>query len=408
MTQILFVDDDVQVLDGLRVSLRKQRQRWGMRFAVGGAAALETLRANPVDVIVSDMRMPGMDGPALLQQVQKEFPSVIRIVLSGQAGIDAVARALPVSHRFLSKPCDGEVLRSVLERAADLRACLRDNAISRITGSSAKLPSPASLYWDLAKATLNAEVSCAAIAAIIERDRATSARLLQLVNSGHLELEHELSDVQSAVAHLGLEQVRSLTLLAQIWNALEPAPPVAGFSLERLLVHALLTARVARQIPVDALQKEEAFAAALLHDVGKAVFALVAPDEMAQIVRGIRHQGRRALSLEKEILGVTHTEMGAYLLTFWGLPMPIIEAVAYHHEPRRVPLHGLDALAAVHIANTLVNARVMGACGVLEDEPLDPSYLQSLGVAARLPSWTNVVTSRGGPRSSKKQEAGGP
>jgi YesN/AraC family two-component response regulator len=105
LRRVLFVDDDQYILDGLQNLLRKQRSRWDMCFALGGAAALELFAAAPFDVIVSDMRMPGMDGAELLAHVRERYPAARRIVLSGYAEPAAVQRALEVAHQFLSKPC---------------------------------------------------------------------------------------------------------------------------------------------------------------------------------------------------------------------------------------------------------------------------------------------------------------
>jgi len=74
MTRVLFVDDEPRVLDGLRLSLRSKRKVWDMVFVEGGLAAVAEITANPVDVVVSDMRMPGMSGADLLGKVAEIRP----------------------------------------------------------------------------------------------------------------------------------------------------------------------------------------------------------------------------------------------------------------------------------------------------------------------------------------------
>ena len=83
MKRILFVDDEQRILDGLRRLLRDKRAEWEMVFVDGGSKALEQLRASPFDIVITDMRMPGMDGATLLTHVKEEFPDVVRLVLSG-------------------------------------------------------------------------------------------------------------------------------------------------------------------------------------------------------------------------------------------------------------------------------------------------------------------------------------
>src|SRR6185369_4538284 len=129
--RILFVDDELNVLAGLRDSLRRHRREWDMVFAPGGPEALAELRQKTFDVIVSDMRMPAMDGAALLEQVRAEFPEVARIILSGHAERNAVLRALPVAQQFLSKPCDAHVLEGVLKRIYAIQNLLPNPAHRR-------------------------------------------------------------------------------------------------------------------------------------------------------------------------------------------------------------------------------------------------------------------------------------
>jgi DNA-binding NtrC family response regulator len=113
--RVMFVDDDPAVLAGLRNMLYKERNRWSMSFVDDAARALAELRVQPCDVIVSDMRMPGMDGATLLTHVKHEFPNTIRIMLSGYAESEALERVRPALHHLLTKPCDSRVLRRLIE-----------------------------------------------------------------------------------------------------------------------------------------------------------------------------------------------------------------------------------------------------------------------------------------------------
>ncbi|HTQ06246.1 MAG TPA: HDOD domain-containing protein, partial [Polyangiaceae bacterium] len=212
MKRILFVDDDASVLDALKNILRKRRNEWDMVFVVGGLAALAELEKGPFDVVVTDMRMPGMDGAALLTRVRDVYPGSARIVLSGQADRDAIVRALPVTHQFLNKPCDAATLRGVVERTCSLQTLLQNEATRSVIGKLNHLPSPPATYLRLTEAMANPNVSSKAIGAIVEEDPAMSVKVLQLVNSAYFGLAHRVASVTQAVSYLGLGVLKALAL----------------------------------------------------------------------------------------------------------------------------------------------------------------------------------------------------
>lgn len=116
---ILLVDDEMAILDGLRRQLRKS---YNVHTATGGAAGLELLESHRVAVVVSDMRMPQMDGAAFLSRVRSQYPDVVRILLTGQADTQAAIAAVNEGqiYRFLTKPCPPEVLLAEIDNATEL------------------------------------------------------------------------------------------------------------------------------------------------------------------------------------------------------------------------------------------------------------------------------------------------
>lgn len=121
MQRILFVDDEPRLLSGLRRMLHAMRGQWRMEFAGSGVEALTRLVEQPFDIVVTDMRMPIMDGSELLRLIRERFPSIIRMVLSGQCDREAVLKTVGPAHQFLTKPCNSEMLKESLNRASRLR-----------------------------------------------------------------------------------------------------------------------------------------------------------------------------------------------------------------------------------------------------------------------------------------------
>jgi DNA-binding NarL/FixJ family response regulator len=125
--RLLFVDDERLVLDGLRRSLGSQRQVWDVDFADSGAAALERMADVPYDAVVTDFRMPGMDGGELLRAVRDLHPETARLVLTGHTDRDDLIGVLSVANCFLDKPCDRALLIDAIEHAL----AVRDAQVSR-------------------------------------------------------------------------------------------------------------------------------------------------------------------------------------------------------------------------------------------------------------------------------------
>jgi putative nucleotidyltransferase with HDIG domain len=392
MTRILFVDDEPKILEGLQRMLRPQRKEWEMAFAPGGQAALTMLEASPFDVIVSDMRMPGIDGAALLETVRQKYPNILRIILSGYTELEASYRAVPVAHQFLLKPCDPDALRFAIERATSLMQVLNSKMLASLVGSLRELPSLPRTYAELRRVLSDPDTSIEQVVRIVEQDVAISAKVLQLVNSAFFGVTREISDIQTAVSYLGMTILQNLVLSVEVFRSFIPKKTIPGFSLEEFHQHSQLAARLASEIGKRARISNAVAVGALLHDIGKLVIAERAPDHLARALQGV-HQDRHPLfMIEEELVGVSHAEVGAYLLSLWGLPSPVVEAVAHHHHPERVPQEKLDMISVVYLANQLAHEHSGVKSEPAEMSPgIAPEILAIPEVSENLPEWHEVA-----------------
>ncbi|MCC6213432.1 MAG: HDOD domain-containing protein [Polyangiaceae bacterium] len=279
LKHILFVDDEEQILGGLRDLLRRQRKRWKMTFALGGAEGIRSLDAGDVDVVVSDMRMPGIDGAAVLRHAHDHHPGTVRIVLSGYSEAEATMRAVPVAHQFLTKPCDAAQLEAVIERACALQALLAERDLRAELGRLDKLPSQPRVYHRILEVLANPESSIGDVARLVERDAAMTLKLLQLVNSGFFGVPRQISDVRHAASLLGLKNLQNLVLSLEIFD-----PGRHGERTEALQRHALLTGRAASRLVTDRELASDAFLAGVLHDVGFLALFHTQPQRMDEIL----------------------------------------------------------------------------------------------------------------------------
>jgi HD-like signal output (HDOD) protein len=383
--RILFVDDEVAILDGLRDLLRKERRRWDMVFAVGGHEALEELASQPFDVVVSDIRMPGMDGAQLLTRVKAEYPSVARIVLTGHADRDAVLRALPVAHQFLTKPCDAGALRVAIERTQALHTLLASREIRDIVGRLTSLPSVPQTYLALTEAARDSRKGLSDMTAIVQRDSAMGTKVLQLVNSAYFGNTQPIASIQQAVMYLGIELIKGLALSGNVFGTVGKTG-LEGLSLEALQTRSLRMACLAKRFVEDPRKAEEAFTAALVADVGQIIIAMGLRKGYQDVLRQAVDTGQPLHAVELAALGVTHAEIGAYLLGVWGLPFSIIEGVAYHHRPNALGNGPCEMLAAVYAADALVDP----PAGGVEPE-LDLGFFERAGLLGRLDEWRRIA-----------------
>ena len=393
MKRILFVDDEPNILDGLKRMLRSQRREWEMAFASSGDEALKAMATAPFDVVVSDMKMPGMNGVTLLSHLQKHYPRTVRIILSGHADLDASMRSVDVAHQFLTKPCEAEILRGVVERACNLEGLLSSARLQDILGGIGELPVLPKVYRTLTEALAEPEVDLGRIGQIVEQDYTIAAKVLQLVNSSFFGLRREITNLRQATTYLGIDTIRALVLSFEVFRAFEHTR-VAGFSAERAQGHAFLAARIARRLLDEKKVAEQAFLAAMLHDIGKLLMAAHLPSELEKALQVSADSAQPYHVAEESLLGVSHAEIGAYLLGLWGMPYAVVEAVANHHHPARVegPL-GFGVLAAVHVADVLAREQRNEMAYTLA---LDDAFVQSLGVADRLPGWKAIAAEEAG------------
>lgn len=392
--RILFVDDDLRVLEGLRRALRPQRQQWEMTFAPGGPAGMAEIERGEFDVVISDMRMPQVDGVALLQHAAERMPGAVRIVLSGQTDSDATRRAVRMAHLFLRKPCESAVLVGAIERVQRLHHLLADPTLRGLLGGVGTLPSPPRVYAALERALREPNAHSDVVTRIVASDGALTAKVIQLVNSSFFGLTRRILRIEDAVSYLGVNTIRTLVLAHELGQAFEPVV-APGFSIERYQAHALLVAGIARRLSRTPASADEAFMAAMLHDIGKLVLAALRPEYFAACCVEADERALPLHVVELERSRFSHAEIGAYMLGLWGFPFSIVEAVAYHHRPDRSPEGAPDTgpdevLVALHTADALAH-ELAEPEQRRETTHLDQAFVSRVAATHLVPAWRDMA-----------------
>jgi putative nucleotidyltransferase with HDIG domain len=393
--RILFVDDEPPVLNLLQVLMRKANPGWESLFVDGGARALQMMAAQPFDVVVSDMRMPGMNGAEFLEQVRDRHPRTARIVLSGYVDPPLTLRVLGAAHQYQAKPFTFPILQDMLSRIFALERFVPDPPLQEVIARTHRLPTPTALYERFLREFASPLARAETIGAVVAQDVALSAKVLQLANSAFFAGPRIVATGKEAAQLLGLGPLRSLASSRQAFWGQETGQ-LADFPLEAMVKHSVAVGLRASRIMAFERGTGEtikaAFSAGVLHDIGKILLAITVPEMQGLALARTETEGLPAWQAEKEVIGASHAHVGAYLLGLWGLPDAIVEAVAWHHQPRERFAAGLGPITAVHVANWLEHQPAAPAAPQ-PDHRLDQSYLQALNIDERhLQEWIQTAT----------------
>lgn len=349
--RILFVDDEPYVLEGLERSLfEADEDEWEFVFESSPARAVELLCEQSFDVVVSDMRMPGIDGAQLLRLAKAHQPRSLRIVLSGESDRETALRSIEVTHQFLSKPCQPGALMELIERGRALDQLLRRPEIQTVTRSVTNLPPCPKIYNELMRVMGHDETTLSDVSELVESEPALCARVLHVVNSAFFSLPRSVGCIRDAVNYLGTQTLQRIVLCTEVFRPSKKKK--LPLDVEGEQARAFIVGQAAR-----GLGGELAFTAGILHRVGRLVLAISQSES----------------DNDPSDLDCPHAPVGAYLLGSWGLAHELVEAVAYQLEPGLCP-HPSPILSALHAAVAVYDEVAQERRGVPTEPPcvLDP------------------------------------
>lgn len=371
---------------------RPLRQEWDISFAQSATEALECLAQAPFDVVVTDMDMPEINGVTFLNEVMERYPKTIRFLLAGQAEMEAIYQSAGLMHQFLLKPCDEKTLTAAVMSAMRRENSTTSENLQNLLTKIHRLPSMPTLYMELVKLIEDPEAGIDEIGAIISKDMAMTAMVLRLVNSAYFGLRHRVSNVGEATKYIGVVSIRSLVLSVKAFAQLNSVQ-IRGFSAESLWNHSLETAAASRLIArlegAGEKLSDEAFVAGMLHDIGKLVLSANLTEPYKVVVKKVKDENIEYYKAEQAVFGATHADVGGRILSYWGLPLPVVEAIAFHHEPGLSGQNIFSPLTVVHAANALLHYKYS-----YDEEPklvVDMPYLEEVGLADRLDVWREAL-----------------
>ncbi len=335
-TRVMFVDDEPRLLDGLRRQLRSHRSKWDMRFAESAASALAELQTQPADIVISDMRMPGMNGAELLTEVRDRWPNTIRFILSGQTDQSELLQNVGAIHQFLQKPCDARVIEQAVVRTSSLATGVNSPALRKTVGGILSLPLSDQTYRELSDALNDDEVKVEDLAQIVERNLALSVKIFQLVNSAFFGLPRPVSQCGDAIKLIGLKNLKVLVLSSQIFDALADHGASETHLKSLWTISADLSASafaLARSHGAPEPVCNYARLAGTLALTGRAILAGLMPERFEEALKMSEDPDCTLTEAEQDVFGVSQDVIGAYALGLWAFDDSVVDAVAYQTRP---------------------------------------------------------------------------
>ncbi len=391
--RILFVDDEPLEIQQIQRAVSNMGTIWDVVYAASGSEALQQIESSPFDVVVSDMRMPGMDGLEFLNRVRADQPRTLRFILSSFADREMMMACVWGSHQFISKPFAASSLINTIQKALALDAWLSSDTVKNLVAQMQNFPSLPAAYFEVLKRLESPNASVQDVGEAIAKDLAMTAKLLQMVNSAFFGLSQKVTNPSEAVSILGVETVKSILLCIQVFTHFDKIS-AKNLSLDQLWAHSLSVGNIAKRITLaetgDSKLADEAFTAGLLHDVGKLVFASNLPDQYNQAFELARQNGLPLWQAEEQTFQATHAEVGAYLLGLWAMPIPLVEATAFHHRPGIQEADGFSLLTAVHVADAL-DYELRPDAQTLPCGGMDQDYLLKAGLHERVEDWRKAA-----------------
>jgi HD-like signal output (HDOD) protein len=387
--RLLFVESDHPTLHELGRLLEPMRAAWDMVFTMNASGALEMMGQSPFDAVIAGLNLSGLSGTAFLNQVARKHPKTLRFLRCTPQERRQIKDFSDIPPQHFSTELDAEGAANVVKRAFRIDDWMGNEAIRSLLARLHKLPTLPALYTQVMNELQSPNASLEFVAKLIAKDPVMTAKMLQLVNSAYFALPREIVDPVEAVMHLGAERTKSLILLAKVFSQFDKTQ-CAGFDPEALWRHLMAVGAFARIVCLTESKETKiadlAFTAGLLHDIGKLLLAANLPADYSRALEQAQRRHVPVRDVEFEAFGTTHAELGACLLGTWGLPLAILEAVAWHNRPIFSEDRAFSIVTAVHVANAIEHEKTAEAADILVSQ-IDAGYVQRLGLSSRRNRW---------------------
>ena len=375
--RIMFVDDELSVIKSLKRTFRKYSKQWKMFFFTNPLEAFESLKENPVDVIITDMKMPEETGFTLLSKVKANYPGTIRIILTGYADKKLIYSSFEIAHQLLIKPISAESIISVVNQINKINSYIQDKELQKVVNNLSYLPPLPEIYVKLTNKIKDPESSLKDLAKIISLDPSLSADILKMVNSAYFGLSHKVFKISQAINFMGIDLIKDIILTSSIFKNLHGTQTQILW-IKKIYKHSSNVLKYAmeicKQIEIDDIDKNYIFIAAMFHDLGKIIMIMNLGNQYETLLNSFEKEKNINIEeLELKKISITHSQVGAYILGLWGFSTKVIQTILFHHKPELSDSTHDCLLASIYLANYIDNYK-----NSISQPEINKNYLKSV------------------------------
>lgn len=365
MKKLLFVDDEVQILKSFRrVFIDTDYE---VITANSGVEALDILEKTSVDLIISDMRMPEIDGYDLLLKVKQLYPKTSRIILSGYSDEKVVFKALRnnIAKVYMFKPWSNDEIVVTINNLFTTLESIKNNNLLSLLNTLEHLPTIPGKYLEIID-LIERDANIEQISDLIETDPAIASEILHVANSAYYG--GKTGSIKQAITTIGLNCTRELVLSTSVINMFKSdkgAQNMLELAWEMSYLVNKLTLFIYKKIlnrKIPSLYQS----AGLLHNLGVVFLLSVHGKSYMEILLNSSND-KQLIDKEKELMHSTHMEAGGHLLNWWGFPYAVVEGALYHHNPYNPSIINKDLVKVLHLAQYYANLMI----GQTNDDELD-------------------------------------
>ena len=351
--RILLVDGDGELLLARRQAFAKSHRQWEVHLAQTGEEALQVLARDPADILILDLQLPDLASSGLLPRAQEAHPGTVRIALTDPATAEAMEQAEADFHRVFLKPREPSFLIDTVEslNIEDDESNVR--AIRALVAGLGRIPSLPSLYAELVALLEREDTGMAEVSRLVRRDLAVASQVLKLANSVHFAARRPVAEIGQAVVRVGMDSLKALVLFRGLISSFNGHIP-KEMDLEKLWFHSFQVAMGVSKLAIlegQTALADQAFSVGLLHDVGVVVLATDPSRRYGALLARASSSRIPLAVLEHETYGVDHTQVGAHLLSLWGLPPSFCRPIREHHAPPPPGGEAFPLSSALHLAD---------------------------------------------------------